>query len=171
MKIISSSCESVRPEKIHYNSNCFNVGLKRVDHTEDLGMVFAKPLVSNSVSLTDVKRSWKTIRKALSMRPLRPIFECACVVSNLARVDHREGFESIQKEFTFFPFRILYYHLDCHKLVLYKYWLGLLDLMTLSSRRTLHCGWFRFDVISDVVNVDILADKITFNDPLGRKQY
>lgn len=67
------------------------------------------------------------------------VLEYACVIWNPAYELHCDRIESIRKQFTFFALRDLYDPLG--NLPSYKYRLGLLNLITASSRKALLCAF------------------------------
>lgn len=172
----------VTTHSYHLNST----ELKRVNHIVDLGVVldckmrfnlhYDKILSRASKQLGFIKRranEFKNIWVTTSLycALVRPILEYACIIWSPSFGSHSERIESIQRQFLLYALRDMYNPREYCNLPPYEYRLSLLNLMPLSSRRSVLGSCFTFDVINGAIDSEFISSLISFNNPIRRSRH
>jgi hypothetical protein len=153
--------------------------LERVTYINDLGVILDcllnfiyqyEALISRANKMLGfIKRRAKEfnnvwVTKTLYCSLVRSILEYGSIIWDPVFDIHRTRLESIQKQFLLFALRHLYNPREYYNLPPYIQRLQSLNLLSLSSRRTLLSNAFTFDVLNNNIDIDAIKDKIRIND-------
>lgn len=169
-----------------HNYHINGTPLHRVNHIRDLGILLDVKLsftchfdqiISKAKKMQGfIKRRAKEfnnvwVTKSLFCALVRPILEYACPIWNPFFQIHIDRIESIQKQFLLFALRDLYNPTEFSNLPSYADRLKILNIIPLSSRRTLLTSCFTLDVLKGNIDVTSIVNRIKFNDDVRRTRH
>lgn len=185
-----SKCHSIsfsrKRNSLMHNYQLNNMLLLRVTQITDLGIIlddklsfknhYEKIISKAKMLLGFIKRRAKEfnnvwVTKSLFCALVRPILEYACPIWDPHFQVHIDRIESIQKQFLLFALRDLYDPADYVNLPSYNVRLKSINLIPLSSRRTILTSCFTLDVLNGNIDVFSIVNKIKFNDDVRQTRH